>query len=196
MRVLTLTICCVALPSAVLAVPRPRPIEYVDYRITKRHRPVSELPPTIAFKAFRSGDGFVLHKLHGPETIQVLLGDQMKGDFIADLEVEIAGFRELGIGANGGTPVPYYGFRSSDGQHEALFSLSTYGGGWHSLSIQMKREDAKITARRDRMDQAGYQPQFAGPGYVCFVMNDTSKLRIRHLSITPIATPQTKKMGN
>jgi len=185
-----------ALPAFVLAVPRPRPIEWVEHRITKRHKPVNDPPPDIAFKSQRTEEGFVLHKLQGPETIQLLLGGQQKGDFIADLDVEVAGFRELGIRPNGGTPVPYYGFRSSDGLNEALFLLSTYGGAWHSLSIQVRRQGGKITAERDRFTQTGYHPQIAGAGYVCFVMNDTSKLRIRHCNITPIEPAPAKKIAN
>jgi hypothetical protein len=172
-------------PTVALAMPRPRPVDWVEHRITKRHTPLTAAPPPIAFKSFRSDNGFVLHKVRGPETIEVLLGSEMKGDFVADLEVEMAGPRELGVGSGGGTPVPYYGFRSSDGQKEAYFLLSTYGGLWNSLSLQIRREKEKLTARRDRVDQKGYQPEILDAGYVCFVMNDTSKLRIRHFSITP-----------
>lgn len=187
---------CIVLPGLVFAVPRPRPIEWVEHRIVKRHTPVSAAPPTIAFRANRSEEGLILHKVRGPETIEVLLGQEIKGDFVADLDIEIAGPRELGVGLAGGTPVPYFGFRSSDGRQEAYFFLSTYGGAWNPVSIQVRREKGKMTALRDRHAQKDYQPDIPEPGYVCIVMNDTSKVRIRHCAITPLDPGSSNKRVN
>jgi hypothetical protein len=67
----------------------------------------------------------------------------------------------------------------------SLVVTAKLGGLWHSLSLQIRREKGKLTARRNRLDRKGCQPEIVEAGYVCFVMNDTSKLRIRHFSITP-----------
>jgi hypothetical protein len=167
------------LPAAALAAPLPRANVNVEYRIVRRHVPVSVGPPPVAFKATETREGLVMHKLHGPETIEVLLGREMKGDFSAEFDIDIAGFGELGIRANGGSPMPYFGFRSSDGKHENYFHLDTLSGGWHPRNIRVQRQGGKVSAQVDRYEARNYNQPCALPGYVMFVMNDTSKFRIR-----------------
>ena len=176
--------------APVLAIPiRPaRPLEAVEYRIALRGVPARETPAKIAFSAIPSKEGFVLHKLRGPETIEALLGPELHGDFTVEIEIDIAGFNELGIGANGGTPVPYFGFRSSAGKHEVYFLLSTYYGGWQPLAIQMQRVKQKVTAKIAGHQTSGGHTECSEAGYLCFVMNDTSKIRVRRFDVRPTAS--------
>jgi hypothetical protein len=173
--------------SMAVAVPirLPPPIGPIPYKVVLRQRPADSEPPRIAFTAKATDHGFVLHKIRGPETIEVLLGAQQVGDFTAEIDVDIAGFAELGIRPNGGTPVPYFGFRDHSGETACLFLFSTYSGGWHSLNVQLRREGGKVSARMNNFPVPGGSTECPQPGYLTFVMNDTSKIRIRRFDVRP-----------
>jgi hypothetical protein len=165
--------------SLALAVPVRPAAKHVEYRLAFRHKKMDEAAPQINFRTEPTRDGVVLHKVGGPETVEALLGKELHGDFSADIEVDIAGFGALGIRPNGGTPVPYWGFRSSSGEKETYFLLSTFGGKWHPQFLQIRRTGDKITAKSSFHDCGGFNQPCSEPGFICFVMNDTSKIRIR-----------------
>jgi hypothetical protein len=128
-----------------------------------------------------------VQKNRGPGTVEMLLDYELAGDFIAKMEVEFATAEELGITLRGGTPVPYYGFRSADGLKECYFPLGTVHAKGKRYQIVIRRDDGKVSATCDNDPAQGNHESQPDPGYVCLVMNDVSCVRLHqfHLESPP-----------
>jgi hypothetical protein len=98
--------------------------------------------------------------------------------------VEFASPGELGVGGfGGGTPVPYYGLRSTDGLKECFFNLSTYHPEGKRNKIEIRRKDGEVSAKLDGRLAQGVHTHLPNPGYVSFHMNDLSRVRLHYVHI-------------
>lgn len=124
-----------------------------------------------------------VHKNRGPTTVDFLLDYQLEGDFEAEMVVEFATPEELGTGFNGGTPVPYYGLRTPDGRTSCQFNLVTYHPKGKQYNILLKRDEGKVSAFFDDKPERQNGKNFPNPGYIYFMMNDVSRVRLHYVRV-------------
>lgn len=163
--------------------PPPKPVELPKVAVTKRSYSSDYVYRGTDITVRGDASELVVEKHGGRDTFVLLMDYELTDDFVATMEVEFATEDELGVPFRGGTPVPYYGFRSLDGSKECFFHLGTFHpkGKQHQITIQ--RESGKITATRDGHPAEGSQPSLAEPGYLCFVMNDTARVRLHQFRL-------------
>lgn len=167
--------------------PPPKPVELPKVVVTKRSYSSDYVYRGHDITVQGSASELIVEKHGGRDTFVLLMDYELTNDFIATTEVEFATEEELGVPFRGGTPVPYYGFRSSDGSKECFFHLGTFHPKGKHYQITIQRESGKITAKRDDLPATGSQESLPDPGYVCFAMNDTARVRLHrfHLESPP-----------
>jgi hypothetical protein len=179
----------ILLPALAVAVPLPRPLGSIEYQFVARGAALGERCPEIPFKATRHRDSLLLQRDGGSQPIEALIGPEIRGDFLANLEVEVAGFQALGIQPNGGTPVPYFGFRSCNGKDAEYFTLDTVMDDWKTFTLEIRRQGEKIIAQRGGHEYRASAQGCREPGHVVFLMNDIAKLKIRRCEIRGLSAP-------
>jgi len=125
----------------------------------------------------------VIQKNRGPDTVEAFLDYALAGDFTAWMTVEFASPEELGVDLRGGTPVPYYGLRSASGSRECYFNLNTVHTKGKQYEIVLRREAGKVSALLQDEPQKGLGEMLPDTGYISFVMNDVSRVRLHHVRL-------------
>lgn len=163
--------------------PPPKPVELPKVVVTKRSYSSEYIYRGHDITVQGSASELVVEKHGSRDTFVLLMDYELTNDFIATMEVEFATEEELGVSFRGGTPVPYYGFRSSDGSKECFFHLGTFHPQGKHYQITIQRESGKITTTRDGHPAEGSQPALAEPGYICFLMNDTARVKLHQFKL-------------
>jgi hypothetical protein len=163
--------------------PPPKPVELPHVVVTKRNYSSDFIYRGSDVTVRGDASELVVQKHGGRDTFVLLMDYELTGDFIATMEVEFATEEELGVPFRGGTPVPYYGFRSSDGSKECLYHLGTFHPKGKRYQIVMERHSGTFTSSRDGHPAKGSEESLLAPGYVCFMMNDVSRVRLHQFRL-------------
>ncbi len=133
-----------------------------------------------------------VQKNRGPTTLDFLLDYELQGDLVFEAWVEFATPEELGqTSYSGGTPVPYFGLRATDGRRRCYFNLGTYHPKGQRYHILLRKEGAKVAADiyGKHMEKERYEFPNGGvtslptPEYICFMMNDVARVRLHYVRL-------------
>ncbi|MBC8406274.1 MAG: hypothetical protein H8E15_13700 [Planctomycetes bacterium] len=123
-------------------------------------------------------------KSKGPSTIQVLIGDELTGDFKATMTILFPSRKDPNARVGGGgRGTPYVGFRSSDGGTETLCNVPGLPPEPTQRMFKLSRVDGEIEIRIDDAIQKAFHNQNSDPGYLYVHMNDVSTFTLQDFKV-------------
>ncbi len=158
------------------------PLDAEHWGITLRHRPSHPLVETDKITTANDERGLVVSKMLGDHSsVQLVLLKRLEGDFTVRVSVG-APPRGGGTGG-GGTAIPYYGFRSEDGEYEALDHASMSGNNDQSTVFEVSRTGDKFVLTRNGRLARDFFSSNTDSGYFTIHMNDRAMLWIEEIEV-------------
>jgi hypothetical protein len=140
-------------------------------------------------------DGFEVLKEGGPDTVQALIGPRLEGDFEVAMALGLPPRSDPRIDRGGGTSLPYFGFRSADGQKESYCHAPFLAAEAETRRFVIRRREGVVSATLDGEPKTVYGESNDSAGYVFVHLNDYARFTLQEIIVKQIEPAETPPAG-